>query len=108
MGVGLPTPPGGAVGTLQSASRTVIGEIAPDKRTAYIAVRAKGFFGAVQDNFLQVDLIGQEAGGTRLTVFYKNDVKIQRQFVDEVEHWLGGQLDYCGDEGRFFNHEKRQ
>jgi hypothetical protein len=94
MGTGLPTPPGGAIGTIQSASRGVAGEISADGRSAYILVRAKGFFGAVQTNFLQIDL-DESAGGTQVTVFHKNNVKAQRDFLTEVEHWLDGNLSFC-------------
>src|SRR5688500_1433371 len=59
---------GGAIGSLQSASREVTGELSADGRSAYIVVRAKGFFGAVQTNFLQID-IQEAAGTTNVTAF---------------------------------------
>jgi hypothetical protein len=95
---------GGALGTISSASRVVVGEISPDDSSAYIAVRAKGFFGAVQDNFLQIDLISR-GDKTHLDVYYKNNVKGQRQFVGQVDRWLKGGLDYC-DPDPFFKHPR--
>jgi hypothetical protein len=85
---------GGAIGTMSSASRIVLGELSGDGQSAYVLVRVKGMFGALQSNFLQIDLAGA-MDGSHLDVFYKNNVKGQKQFVGQVEHWLNGELNYC-------------
>ena len=72
----------------------MIGEASDDGRSAYILVRAKGFFGAVQSNFLQIDL-DEATDSTQVTVFHKNNVEGQRQFLVEVGHWLDGDVDFC-------------
>lgn len=79
---------------VSSASRTVVGELSPDRASAYIVVRARGFFGALQSNFLQIDL-AKESAGTTVVVYHKNDVSGQREFFVEVEHWLKGDVSYC-------------
>jgi len=91
--VGEVTP--GAMGLpVSSASRTVLGDSASDKKSGYILVQAKGFFGALKSNFLQID-VNEDAAGSSVTVYYKNRVKGQEQFVGQVEHWLNGDLSFC-------------
>ena len=85
---------GGALGTMSSASRDVLGELSADAESSYVVVRAKGFFGAIQSNFLQIDL-NADSTGTRLDVYWQNNVKGQKALAIEVDHWLKGDLSYC-------------
>lgn len=85
---------GGALGAMSSAGRRIGGDLAADGSSAWIVVRATGFFGAVDSGFLQIDLV-QTDGASRVDVFHKNNVKGQREFISEVEHWLQGEMDHC-------------
>lgn len=85
---------GGAVGTLTGASRIVQGELSSDGKSAFISVRAKGGLGLLQSNFLQIDL-HQRSDATQVDLYHKNNVKAQRAFITEAEHWLAGDLAWC-------------
>ena len=79
---------------VSSASRSVLGELSAEGESAYIVVRARGFFGALQTNFLQIDL-RKVTAGTSMDVYHKDNVSGQRDFFVEVEHWLKGDVGYC-------------
>lgn len=85
---------GGALGTMSSAKRVVFGEIAPDENTAVVDIQVQGFFGATKMNFLQVDFANTKAG-SRLDVYYRNNVAGQRKFPGQVRAWITGDPDNC-------------
>lgn len=85
---------GGAVGTMSSAKRVVVGELAPDRNSAVVDIQVQGFFGATKMNFLQVDLAGSGAG-SRLDVYYRNNVAAQRKFPGQVHAWITGDPENC-------------
>ena len=84
----------GAMAGFSSAGREVGSELAADGNSAWIAVRVVGFFGGFTKNFLQIDLEQTDAG-SRVVVYNEGNVKAQRQFADEVEHWLNDDVDFC-------------
>ncbi len=86
---------GGAAAVLTQATRVVLGDIAPDSTNAYIVVQARSGMRLMQSNFLQIDLMQDAAGGSRVTVFHKSNLKAHRQFIDEVRQWLSGDLGFC-------------
>lgn len=85
---------GGAAAAISQASRFAVGELAEDRSTAWVAVRAKGAMGLLQSNFLQIDL--ESLGDTtRVTAYHQRNVKGQREFLEEVGVWVSGDLTFC-------------
>jgi len=85
---------GGVLAMMSSARRVVIGQIAPDQDTAVVDVQAQGFFGGTRIDFLQVDL-ANTGTGSRLDVYYRNNVAAQRKFPEQVRAWITGDPDNC-------------
>lgn len=85
----------GAVGSQTGASRIVEGRLSEKGDSAYVQVRAKSAFGLAESAFLQMDLNAKEGGGTRIVVYHKNNVKLQREFMASAGEWVAGNLNAC-------------
>lgn len=89
-----PSQVGGAAGELTRASRPISGELNPDGTQAHVIVQVRAAFGLRYADFLQVDL-DRESDRTKVAVYYRNDVKAQRDYAVEVQHWLDGDNSWC-------------
>lgn len=86
---------GGMAAALIRSAWVVDGRISENGDSAYVVVGNRGPLGTAKRNFLQIDLSGDGAGGTRLEVLRKNNAKLQRAFEQEVQQWLDGREHYC-------------
>lgn len=85
---------GGLAYELTKAKRSVKAERSADGSSAYIAIKIVGGMALMKTNIIQFDLKAMSAG-TQVDIYYRRNVKLQRNSIVNAQAWLDGNWDFC-------------